>query len=149
MSSADKAAFSRVALAVALMMVAALFAVLMLTEWWPIIVRRNVAHIASYHFGSKSMMGHGGWKYSNPNVYAWTAFAEAVSATATMPALWMTIVRRSRKAAYVLVFICAVYAGSAFVLGQIHWTTRRSLSRSTAVHAVAATWSPKGHRVES
>ena len=138
MSSPEKTSFQRVALAAAVMALAALFAVAMLSEWWPIIVSRNAAHIASYHFGSESMMGHGGWRYATPNVYAWTAFAEAVAATATLPALWMIIVHRSRKAVYGLVFVLAVYGGSSFLLGQLHWTTRESLSQSAAEQAVAA-----------
>jgi hypothetical protein len=138
MSSTEKTAFPRVALAAAVMIVAVLFTAAMITEWWPIIVTRNAAHIASYHFGSESMMGHGGWRYSNPNVYAWTAFAEASAGTATLPALWMVIVRRSRKAAFALVFICAAYACLAVVLGLIHWTTRESLAQSAAEQAVAA-----------
>jgi len=127
MSSSEKPSHSRVALAVAIMCVAALFAVAMVTEWWPIIVIRSPARIASYHFGSESMVGHGGWKYSNPEVYAWTAFAEAIAATATLPTLWMIVVRRSRRAAFALAIICAVYAGSAFILGQINWATRETL----------------------
>ncbi len=141
MSSGDKTSFGRVAVAAAAMIVAALFAVGMLTEWWPIIVTRDAAHIASYRFGSESMMGHGGWRYSNPNVYAWTAFAEAIAALATMPALWMTIVRRSRKAAYALVFICAAYVASALVLEQIHWSVRDRLSRGDADRARVLTQS--------
>jgi hypothetical protein len=137
MTSVEKISSSRVAVAAAVMGLAAVFAIAMLTEWWPIIVARNAAHVASYHFGSESMLGHGGWKYSNPNVYAWTAFAEAVAATATLPALWMTIVRRSRKATYALVFVLAVYAGSAVVLGQIRWAKRATLSLSVAEQTVA------------
>ena len=120
------------------MIVAALFALMTLSEWWPIIVTRNAAHIAGYHFGSESMMGHGGWRYSNPKVYAWTAFGESLAATATLPALWMTVVRRSRKAASGLVLICVVYTASALALGQIQWTTRATLSQSAAEQAVAA-----------
>ena len=71
---------------------------MMLSEWFPVIVTRSGAHIASYRFGSESTIAHGGWRYSNPEVYGWTALAEAVAAVATMPALWMIIVRRSRRA---------------------------------------------------
>jgi hypothetical protein len=120
-------------------------------QWWPIIVSRNPAHIASYHFGSESMMGHGGWKYSNPEVYAWTAFAEAIAATATLPTLWMIIVRRSRKAALALVFICAAYVGSALILGQINWATREALLSlgSTAIKPLQLSILPQRHRVET
>jgi hypothetical protein len=151
MSSSEKYSVSQVALASAIMCVAALFAVAMVTEWWPIIVSRNPAHIASYHFGSESMMGHGGWKYSNPEVYAWTAFAEAIAATATLPTLWMIIVRRSRKAALALVFICAAYVGSALILGQINWATREALLSlgSTAIKPLQLSILPQRHRVET
>ena len=127
MSSSEKFPLARVAIAAAAMCVAILFAVTLLTEWWPIIVARDAAHIASYHFGSLSMMGHGGWKYANPEVYAWTAFAEAVAAIATLPALWLTIVRQSRKAAIALVIVCAVYVGSSLILGQLYWSPRKAL----------------------
>ncbi len=118
MGSSEKASYSRVALAIVIISVAVLFAVTMLSEWSTIIVTRSSAHIASYDFGSESMMSHGGWRYSNPEVYAWTAFAEAVVAVATIPALWMIIVRRSRRAVFALVFICVAYVGAALVLGQ-------------------------------
>jgi hypothetical protein len=104
------------------MCVAALFAGAVLTEWWPIVVARDSARIASYHFGSLSMMGNAGWRYSNPEVYAWTAFAEAVAALATLPMLWLTIVRRSRKAAIGLTIVCAGYLCASVVLGHVHWS---------------------------
>jgi len=107
--------------------VAAFYAVAMLTEWWPIVVARDTVHVATYHFGSASTLGQGGWKYANPEVYAWTAFAEAFAAMATMPMLWLTIVRRSRKAAFALVIVCAVYAGVSVILGQIPWSPRETL----------------------
>ncbi len=132
MTSWEKPSHSRVALALAVMSIAALFAAAMVSEWWPIIVTRSAAHIASYHFGSESMIAHGGWKYSNPEVYAWTAFAEAIAAVATMPALWMIIVRRSRRAVFALVFICAVYFGAALLLGQIKWARSETLSQGAA-----------------
>ena len=77
---------------------------------------------------------------ASSEVYARTAFAEAIAATATLPTLWMIIVRRSRKAALALVLICAVYVGSALILGQINWTTREALLAhgSAAEQAVAA-----------
>jgi len=56
----EKPSFFQVALAAAVMCLAAIFAVAMFSEWWPIIVTRSPAHIATYHFGSESMMGHGG-----------------------------------------------------------------------------------------
>lgn len=121
MSSSEPALYTRVAVAAAIMCVAAFFAVAMVSEWWPIIVTRDPAHIASYHFGSPSMIGQRGWRYANPEVYAWTALAEAVTATATLPTLWMIIVRRSRKAAFALVFICVAYLGSALILERIDW----------------------------
>jgi len=110
------------------MCMAALFAVAMLTEWWPIVVVRDSAHIASRSFGSSLMMRQGGWRYANPEVYAWTAFAEAFAATLTMPVLWLTIVRRSRKAATALAVVCATYVVASLVLGQINWTPRATLA---------------------
>ena len=110
--------------------VAAFFAIATLSEWWPIVVARDTVHIASYHFGSESTMGHGGWKSANPDVYAWTSFAEALAAIATMPMVWLTIARRSRKAAIALAIVCAAYAGTSLILGQIHWTPRETLLRS-------------------
>jgi len=73
------------------------------------------------------MMGHGGWKYANPEVYAWAAFAEAFAALSTLPALWITIVRRQRKGAVALIIICVAYAGISVILGQINWSTRAAL----------------------
>lgn len=146
MSSAEGSSSSRAALAAAVMLLAALFAVAMLSEWWPIAVTRSAARIASYHFGSPSMVAHGGWRYANPSVYAWTAFAEAMAALATLPAVWMTIVRRSRKAAYALLFICAVYVACAAVLGRIDWpraardygSTHRESWRSNSAISLSA-----------
>jgi hypothetical protein len=129
MSPSKKFPLSRAALAVAIMGVAAFYAVVTLTEWWPILARDTV-HVATYHFGSKSTMGHGGWKYANPEVYAWTSFAEGLAAIATLPMLWLTIVRRSRKAATALAIVCAIYAGASLILGQIHWSRREVLLRS-------------------
>jgi hypothetical protein len=54
------------------------YALLMLAEWWRIAVSSDQAHVADYHFGSESMIAHGGWQYASPALYAWTAFAEAV-----------------------------------------------------------------------
>lgn len=120
---------SRAALAAVVMGLAAFYAVVLLCEWWPIVVARDTVHVATYHFGYASTLGHGGWKYANPEVYAWTAFAEAFAAMATMPMLWLTIVRRSRKAAFALVIVCAVYAGVSVILGQIPWSPRETLLR--------------------
>jgi hypothetical protein len=120
----EKPSFFQVALATVVMGLATIFAVTMLGEWWPIIVTRSAARIASYHFGSPSMMGHGGWRYANPDVYAWTAFAEALAALSTLPALWITIVRRQRKGAVVLIIICVAYAAISVILGQLTWSTR-------------------------
>src|SRR5664279_5386907 len=97
---------------------------------WPIVVARDTVHVATYHFGSASTLGHGGWKYANPEVYAWTAFAEAFAAMATMPMLWLTIVRRSRRAALALVVVCAGYGGVSLILGHIHWSHRKALFRN-------------------
>jgi hypothetical protein len=138
MSSKDKTSFSRVAVAAAVMIVAALFAIMTITEWWPIIVTRNAERVAAYYFGSESMMAHGGWRYSNPNVYAWTCLSEAFAAVATLPPLWMAIVRRSRKAVYALAFICALYVGCTVVLGEIQWSRRATLAQSAAEQAVEA-----------
>lgn len=122
---------SRVVAALVAMGVAALFAIMMVREWWPIVVARDTVHAATYRFGSETMIERGGWRYANPELYAWTAFGESVAAVAAMPILWMTIVRRSRRAVWALVVVCAVYAGSAFILGQLQWPTRSALrSRS-------------------
>ena len=110
--------------------VAAFYAVITFAEWWPIVVARDTVHVATYHFGSESMMGHGGWRHANPEVYAWTCFAEALAAIATMPMLWLTIARRSRKAAIALVIVCASYAGASLILGQVHWSPRENLLRN-------------------
>lgn len=132
MSSEEGFPYARVALAAAVVGLAGVFAIAMLGEWWPIAVKHDLAHIGSYRFGSQSMMGHGGWRYANPEVYAWTAFAEAIAAVATMPAIWLTIVRRSRKAALALVLVCVAYLVSSVVLGQMHWSARQGpLSQST------------------
>ena len=131
--------YSRVALAIVVASLGVLFAVAMLSEWFLIIVTPSAAHIASYHFGSESMWSHGGWKYANPEVYAWTVFAEAMAAVAAIPALWMIIVRRSRRAVFALVLICAAYVGASLVLGQMQWEMRGTLSQGAAAeHAVEA-----------
>jgi hypothetical protein len=135
MSSSEKFPLSRAALTAAVMGVAAFYAVVTLSEWWPIAVARDTVHIAAYHFASASAMGHGGWRYANPEVYAWTCFAEALAALATLPMLWLTIVRRSRQAAFALVMVCAVYLGASLVLGQVHWSTRNALLRSKVTTA--------------
>jgi hypothetical protein len=135
MSSSEKFPLSRAALAAAVMGVAAFYAVATLTEWWPIAVARDTVHIATYHFGSASTLEHGGWRYANPEVYAWTCFAEALAALATLPMLWRTIVRRSRKAAFALVIVCAVYLGASLVLGRVHWSPRNTLLRSKVIAA--------------
>ena len=122
-SSSEKLTFSRALLAGGVMCVAALFAMMTLTEWWSIVIVRDPAHLASYHFGSASMVGQGGWRYANPAVYAWTSFAEALAAMATLPMLWFTIVRRSRKAALALVILCAAYVVASLILGKINWST--------------------------
>lgn len=132
MTSSDKSSHSRIALAIAVMGAAAFFAAMMLAEWFPIIVARSPARIASYHFGTASAMGHGGWRYANPEVYAWTAFVEAIAAAATVPALWMIMVRRSRRAVIVLVVICAAYIGASLALGQRTWTRRATLNSAAA-----------------
>jgi hypothetical protein len=115
---------ARVVFAAAVMSLAGLFAFVMLSEWWPIAITQDLVRIGSYHFGSGSMMGQGGWRYANPEVFAWTALAEAVAAIATMPAIWLIIVRRSRKAALALVVVCAIYLASSVILGQLDWPTR-------------------------
>jgi hypothetical protein len=147
MSFMEKPSFFQVALAAAVMCLAAIFAVAMFSEWWPIIVTRSPAYIATYHFGSESMMGHGGWKYANPEVYAWTAFAEATAALATLPALWITIVRRRRKGAVALIIICVAYAGISVILGQINWSTRAAPLSTEAPpnKPLQLTIPPQGH----
>jgi hypothetical protein len=126
MTPPQKTATSRIATAAVTIGVAALFALMMLGEWWPIIVARSPARIATYHFGTEAMIRQGGWRYANPEVYAWTSFAEAMAAVAAMPILWVTIVRRSRKAAKGLILLCVAYAGIAVLLGRAEWTRRTS-----------------------
>lgn len=114
---------SRALLAGVVMGVAALFAFMTLTEWWSIIVVQDPAHLASYHFGSAPAVGQGGWRYASRAVYAWTSFSEALAAMATLPMLWFTIVRRSRKAAIALVILCAAYVVVSLILAKINWPT--------------------------
>ena len=49
-----------------------LLAILWLFESLWLIVIASPAAVASYHFGSEAMIGHGGWKYSS--VHAYEAF---------------------------------------------------------------------------
>jgi hypothetical protein len=126
MAAPEKTAVSRIATAAVTIGVAALFALMMLGEWWPIVVARSPARIATYHFGTETMIRQGGWRYANPQVYAWTSFAEAMTAVAAMPILWITIVRRSRRAAKGLILLCVAYAGLAVLLGRMEWTRRTS-----------------------
>lgn len=126
MAPPEKTAASRTATAAVTIGVAALFAIMMLGEWWPIVVARSPARIATYHFGTETMVRQGGWRYANPQVYAWTAFAEAMAAVAAIPVLWITIVRRSRRAAKGLILLCVAYVGVAVLLGRMEWTRRTS-----------------------
>ena len=46
-------------------------------EWYVIGLRADKSTIADYHFGSEAMIGHGGYHYSNPELYASTAATSA------------------------------------------------------------------------
>ena len=74
------------------------YALLMLSEWWPIVVFRDQVRIEDYHFGSESMMAHGGWKYASAGLYAWTAFTQATLALVVGVAFSISLYRRSRVA---------------------------------------------------
>ena len=74
------------------------YALLMLSEWWPIVVFRDQVRIEDYHFGSESMIAHGGWKYTTADIYAWTAFMQAALALVVGVAFSVSLYRRSRIA---------------------------------------------------
>lgn len=98
MDSSESRELSRLVAGFCVLGGAALYAVLMLSEWWPIVVRRDPVRIADYHFGSESMMAHGGWKYASADLYAWTAFSEATLAMVIGGTLSLAVLRRSRLA---------------------------------------------------
>jgi hypothetical protein len=98
MDPAQDSTRTRLVGASGVLVLAALYAILMLSEWWPIVVRSDAVRIAEYHFGSESMMAHGGWKYASAGLYAWTAFAQAALAMITGGAFSVAIFRRSRAA---------------------------------------------------
>jgi hypothetical protein len=120
----------RVALALIPACAGAAIVFLFLTEWWPIAVNGDASLISEYHFGSETMMGIGGWRYANPEVYAWTAFAEALALGSITVLTWRAIVRRSRLSLVVIAFLVIAWWGTAAFLGQLNWATRATrLSR--------------------
>jgi hypothetical protein len=89
---------TRTAAAAGVLLLSIGYAILMLSEWWPIVVFRDQVRIEDYHFGAESMMAHGGWKYASAGLYAWTAFTQAALALVVGVAFSVSLYRRSRMA---------------------------------------------------
>jgi hypothetical protein len=97
----------RTAAAAVVLLLTISYALLMLSACC-LVVFGDQAHIDDYHFGSESMIAHGGWRYASAGLYAWTAFTEGTLALAVGVAFSISLYRRSRVA---LVCGCLVVAG--------------------------------------
>ena len=81
--------------------VAALLAVVFLSEWVRVAVIADSATVESYHFGSEAMVGHGGWPYRTAALYARTSLVGGLVALVVTGAFVVAVVRRSRVLALV------------------------------------------------
>ena len=55
-----------------------IISLMLLQDWWLMIVVEDQTLIDSYHFGGESMISHGGFLYLSKNIYAWYTFVEAM-----------------------------------------------------------------------
>ena len=91
------------------------------TEWWRIAIVGRDAVVAEYHFGSDSMVGHGGWAYANPQVYGWSVLAFGAVGFAMTWLLRAAILRRSWLRVGLAGLLCISWWVATAALEHVDW----------------------------
>lgn len=107
-----------------------------LLEWWRVVVGDGRA---AYHFGSEAMLGHGGWQYSNPCLYAWTSLAASFAALVVGALLVIGLLSCRRSVLLIALFLLAVLALLWLVAAQTDWSRYASVSDQERYGAGLAT----------
>jgi len=104
--------------------------VVSVSEAWFTVIFPDGERIASYHFGSDAMVGHGGWTYLNPEVYGWTVLLGGTFAAVALVLVAFGFGRRSWRAvaAAVALFIVLVLCWEG--LGSVRWERRATLEET-------------------
>jgi hypothetical protein len=95
---------------------AAIYGAISLWEWWSIGVVADPATIAGYHFGSESMVAHGGAKYSSAAAYARSSLVNSAGAGALAACLGIAYISKALWLKGVL-----WVAGLALLVASIHY----------------------------
>jgi hypothetical protein len=85
-------------------------------EWFRIWAVADPKEIASYFFGSESMVAHGGWKYRSAATYAWSSFVEGTLGLLPIVMFVRAVQQGSRKKTILAYVVMAmIYLAIAFV----------------------------------
>lgn len=115
-----------------LVAVGSLLFALGLSESWSTALSPDPQRIASYHFGSEAMLGHGGWSYANPEVYGWTSLVSLGLVGIAVALVGVSLIRASWRAAIAGAVIGLVVTVAMQYLGHLEWE-RRATSRPSEV----------------
>ena len=115
-------------IATLLFLLATAIFVLGLSEFSFTVLAPDPDQVAQYHFGSEAMLADGGWHYSNPELYGWSAFLFSALATAGIVLIGLALLRRSSRfvAAAIIALLAILVAGNE-VASHRDWERRSSL----------------------
>lgn len=92
-----------------------LISFLLLEDWWLMIIINDIDYIDSYHFGSESMMAHGGWVYKNKELYAWSGFGIAIIGIIGFITGIISFIKKSRFLKQCTIWLCVLFIFSIIV----------------------------------
>lgn len=103
-------------------------------EAWSTVIRPDPVRVAEYHFGSEAMIAHGGWQYSSPEVYGWTALllvaGVGIPCALGGVALW-------RKSIGLALLAALLFLGASccwYSMAHIEWERRGTLRVGPVSH---------------
>lgn len=90
------------------------FAAMWLDEWFKLILIADPSVVASYYFGSESMVGVGGFLYRDLNFYAWYNFVIGCMSLGIAAGIVIAVIKQ-KKTMYLWLLAMAVVQ---FILDQ-------------------------------
>jgi len=112
---------------VLLFLLAAIVVAIGVVESWSIVIRPDPARVAQYHFGSEAMIAHGGWQYSNPEVYGWTFLLLVASIGVACALVGVAMWRRSIGLGLVAALLIVGAGCYWYSMAHMEWKRRGTL----------------------
>lgn len=113
--------------AVLLFVLAAVLMAVGVMESWSVVTRPDPARVAEYHFGSEAMIAHGGWQYSNPEVYGWTSLLLVAGIAVPCALLGVAVWRRSTGLGLLAAFLIVAASCCWYSMAHMEWERRGAL----------------------